>query len=97
MPQQSQHRPDEVLLQLGFVIIFEDARLMFIKLFDFGESLRQARLLSPLRTVFDQLFQIVVGEQIAVLKGARIRGHSALGLTAEMIKVSSRFFGILYG
>jgi hypothetical protein len=62
---------------------------MLVKLFDFGKSLRQARLLPPLRTVFDQLFQIVVGEQIAVLEGARLWGHSALGLTAEMIKVSS--------
>jgi hypothetical protein len=60
---------------LGFVIIFEDARLVLIKLFDFGESLRQARLLSSLRAVFDQLFQIMVGEQIAVLEGARLWGH----------------------
>ena len=48
---------------------------MIIKLFDFGKSLRQARLLPPLRAVFDQLFQIVVGEQIAVLEGARLWGH----------------------
>lgn len=57
------------------ILLLEDARLMFIKLFDFGESLRQARLLPPLRAVFDQLFQIVVGEQIAVLEGARLWGH----------------------
>jgi hypothetical protein len=89
VPQDAQHRADEVLLQLGLVVVLQDARLALIKLLDGGKG-RPGLCLPPLCTVHNLLFQIVVGEQIAVLERARVWRHPALGLARGMIKVSKR-------
>jgi hypothetical protein len=73
VPKDAQHRTDEVLLQLGLVVVFQGPRLALVKLLDSGKSL--LRFCLPPRGIgYNQLFQIVVGEQIAVLEGARISG-----------------------